>query len=127
MCDTFVASPRVTAGECMILAKNSDREPNEAQNITFVPAMTHPPKSILRCTYIDIPQVEHTHAVLLSRPYWMFGGEMGVNEYGVAIGNEAVFTKEPYHKKNNALLGMDILRIALERSISAKQAWNIII
>jgi secernin len=127
MCDTFVATPRVSVGECMILAKNSDREPNEAQNITFVPAMTHPSKSMLRCTYIEIPQVEHTHAVLLSRPFWMFGGEMGVNEHGVAIGNEAVFTKEPYHKKNDALLGMDILRIALERSISAKQAWNIIV
>lgn len=127
MCDTFVALPSVTTGECMILAKNSDREPNEAQNITFVPAMTHPSKSMLRCTYIEIPQVEHTHAVLLSRPFWMFGGEMGVNEHGVAIGNEAVFTKEPYHKKNDALLGMDILRIALERSISAKQAWNVIV
>lgn len=127
MCDTIVSTPRMSAGECMILGKNSDREPNEAQNITFVPAMSHPAKTMLRCTYIEIPQVEHTHAVLLSRPFWMFGGEMGVNEHGVAMGNEAVFTREPYHKKNDALLGMDILRLALERSTTARQAWNVIV
>jgi secernin len=111
----------------MILAKNSDREPNEAQNVTFVPAMNHPSRSMVRCTYISVPQVEHTHALILSRPFWMFGGEMGVNEYGVAIGNEAVFTRDPCHKKNDALLGMDMLRLALERSTTARQARDTVI
>lgn len=127
MCDTFVSTPRISAGGCMILAKNSDREPNEAQNVTFLPAMNHPSKSTVRCTYITVPQAEHTYALLLSRPFWMFGGEMGVNEHGVAIGNEAVFTKDPYHKKNDALLGMDMLRLALERSMSAREARDLII
>jgi secernin len=127
MCDTIVSTPRMSAGGCMILGKNSDREPNEAQNITFLPAMTHPSKSLVRCTYISIPQVEHTHALLLSRPFWMFGGEMGVNEFGVAIGNEAVFTRDPYYKKNDALLGMDMLRLALERATTAREAMALII
>lgn len=127
MCDTMVSTPESSAEGLMILAKNSDREPNEAQNITFVPAADHPAGSRVRCTYIEVPQVTHTHAALLSRPFWMFGAEMGVNEHGVAIGNEAVFTKEKYHKKNDALLGMDILRLALERSRNAMEAvdWTI--
>ena len=127
MCDTMVSTPKTSAEGLMILAKNSDREPNEAQNITFVPAADHPAGSRARCTYINIPQVRHTCAVLLSRPFWMFGAEMGVNEHGVAIGNEAVFTKESYHKKNDALLGMDMLRLALERSKNAKEAIDVVI
>jgi secernin len=111
----------------MILAKNSDREPNEAQNITFIPARVHQSRSMVRCTNIEIPQAPHTFACILSRPFWMFGGEMGVNEHSVAIGNEAVFTKERYHKKNDALLGMDILRLALERAATARRACDLIV
>jgi secernin len=127
MCDTMVSTPKSSAEKVMIVGKNSDREPNEAQNITFVPASDHPAGSKVRCTYIEIPQVKHTCAVLISRPFWMFGAEMGVNEHGVAIGNEAVFTKEKYHKSNDALLGMDILRLALERARNARVAVDVII
>ncbi len=124
MCDTLVATPSATLHNEMILAKNSDREPNEAQNITFVPAARHSRGSILRCTYIEIPQAEQTYACLLSRPFWMWGAEMGVNEKGLAIGNEAVFTKERYGK--TGLTGMDLLRIALERASTARGAIALI-
>lgn len=50
-----------------------------------------------------------THAVILSRPSWLWGAEMGANEHGVCIGNEAVWTKEPVGE-GEALLGMDLLR-----------------
>ncbi len=124
MCDTMVATPAATLHNEMILAKNSDREPNEAQNVTFVPAARHPRGSVLRCTYIEIPQAEQTYACLLSRPFWMWGAEMGVNEKGLAIGNEAVFTKERYGKIG--LTGMDLLRLALERASTARGAIALI-
>jgi hypothetical protein len=47
---------------------------------------------------------------------------MGVNEYKVAIGNEAVFTRIPKAKKNTGLTGMDMIRLALECCCSAKEA-----
>ncbi|PKL39141.1 MAG: peptidase U34 [Spirochaetae bacterium HGW-Spirochaetae-1] len=125
MCDTLIATPSVTARGEMILGKNSDREPNEAQNITYIPARTHNHGTVAQYTYIQIPQVRHTYAVFLSRPFWMPGAEMGVNEHGVAIGNEAVYSKEPYAK--TGLTGMDLLRLALERATTAKEAYEVIL
>lgn len=122
MCDTIGISP--DKGGTAWFAKNSDRSPNEPQVVEFIPAARNNEKT-LKATYIEIEQVPETHALLLSRPTWMWGGEMGVNDCGVAVGNEAVFTKGKYGQ--TALTGMDLLRLALERSDSAKQALDTII
>lgn len=121
MCDTLL----LQAQGQRIFAKNSDRDPNEAQCIAWHPARDHAPGEMLECTYLAIPQAPHTCAVVLSRPFWMWGAEMGANEHGVVIGNEAVFTRQPY--ASTGLTGMDLLRIALERAASASHAWEIIV
>ncbi|MEM4886057.1 MAG: C69 family dipeptidase [Thermofilum sp.] len=119
MCDTLVALKDATRGGFTIFAKNSDREPNEAQVVEFHPRRSTAEERV-KCTYIEVEQVDEVYAVLICRPYWMWGAEMGVNEHGVAIGNEAVFTREPYSRKG--LTGMDLVRLALERSRNAKEA-----
>lgn len=126
MCDTFIALASVTREGSTILGKNSDREPDEAQAIVSVPHQRHRPGQVLRCTYIDIPQAEETFACILSKPFQMWGAEMGVNEWGVAIGNEAVFTRVKPRKKNDGLTGMDLLRLALERTRDAREATRVI-
>ena len=99
MCDTFVALPSVTSDGSVLFGKNSDREPNEAQALEYHPARTYPEGEALACTHKKIPQVRETNAVLLCRPFWMWGAEMGANEKGVVIGNEAVWTKMPVIKR----------------------------
>ncbi|XP_058140068.1 secernin-2 isoform X2 [Dasypus novemcinctus] len=124
-CDCFVSVPPASAIPAVIFAKNSDRPRDEVQEVVFVPGGTHAPGSRLQCTYTEVEQVPKTHAVILSRPSWLWGAEMGANEHGVCIGNEAVWTKEPV-EEGEALLGMDLLRLALERSSSAQEALRVI-
>ena len=126
MCDTFIALQNVTSDGSVVFGKNSDREPNEAQVLEFHPPYDYSGNEKIRCTYLEIPQVKQTHAVLLSRPFWMWGGEMGANEKGVVIGNEAVWTRMPLIR-NKGLTGMDIVRLALERSLTAAKALETII
>jgi dipeptidase len=126
MCDTLVALGNSTADGSVIFAKNSDREPNEAHELVLIPHASHPAGSKVRCTYIEIPQVTETFAVLLAKPFWIWGAEMGANEKGVAIGNEAVYTKVPMDKKPG-LIGMDFLRLALERAATARAALDVLI
>jgi len=126
MCDTFVALGNATQDGSVIFGKNSDRDPNEAHELVFVPHQEHAKGEKVNCTYISIPQVKETNAVLLCKPFWIWGAEMGANEHGVVIGNEAVFTKIPY-EKGMGLIGMDHLRLALERASTAEGALEIMI
>ncbi|MDI1322732.1 MAG: C69 family dipeptidase [Algoriphagus sp.] len=121
MCDTLVALPAFTRSGNLILGKNSDREPQEAQAIAHFPK-AFPKEKELQCTFIKVSQVSETNEVILSKPFQMWGAEMGVNEYGLVIGNEAVFTNVKFDKKKVGLTGMDLLRLALERSKKAMEA-----
>ncbi len=125
MCDTFVILPDSTENGDIIFGKNSDRPHGEIQDVIVIPSQTHKTSEIVECTYITIPQVKKTLAAILSKPRWMWGAEMGANECGVVIGNEAIWTTEPY--QNQGLLGMDLVRLGLERGETAKEALNILI
>lgn len=114
MCDTIYAPG--------FLGKNSDRVPSEPQTLCLVPRRP-------ACDQVEVGnKVLKAHdkgfAFLLSKPSWMKGGEMGVNECGVAIGNEAVFSK--FKPAKDGVLGMDILRLALGSSATAKEAVDYI-
>ncbi|OJX41285.1 MAG: hypothetical protein BGO78_00620 [Chloroflexi bacterium 44-23] len=121
MCDTFVVLPEFTQDGSIIFGKNSDRDANEPHYVEIIQEREYPSGSNVECTYVSIPQVERTNRVLLSRPVWIWGAEMGVNQWGLVIGNEAIFSKIKANKEPG-LIGMDYLRLALERAKNAQEA-----
>ncbi len=125
-CDTWVTLPDATADHSVLLAKNSDRPPMEAQVLVKFPRQRHAPGEVVKCTYIEIPQAAETYEHIGSKLWWAYGYEEGMNEYGVAIGNEAVFSKEPA-RWGDGLLGMDLLRLGLERGKTAYEAMRVMI
>ncbi len=125
MCDTMAARAGATATGGTLFAKNSDRERNEAQFLELNPARRYGRGAVVRATYIAIPQATRTHAVLLSRPFWIWGAEIGANEHGVVIGNEAVHPRST-PQRQPALIGMDLLRLGLERGATAAEAVQVI-
>jgi secernin len=82
-----------------------------------------PPRTEVTGGAIDLP--DKGLALALSKPSWMKGGEIGVNEKGVVLGNEAVFSRLPV--KKDGILGMDVLRAALCSAATAGEAVAILV
>ena len=113
MCDSFVALPPATLNGTVILGKSADCQVNEALALVRIPNQKHLPGEAFKTAFIVIPQVEETHEVIMGKSFWTWGGEIGINEYGVAIGNEAVFTTLQKEEKFDGLVVTDMLRLGL--------------
>jgi dipeptidase len=125
MCDSVVALGAETASGTAIFAKNSDRKARECQPFVQYAEADHPPRARVRCTHIEIPQVATTYRVMGHSPWWVWGFEHGVNEHAVAIGNHSVFSNEPIETLPG-LIGMDLVRLGLERGRDAREALEVI-
>ena len=134
-CDTMVALPDATTTGTTVLGKNSDRPVFDCQPLVHHPRQQHAADSSIRLEYRSIDQVRETYATIGSSPYWCWGYEEGINEFGVAIGNEAIFTKtfsdavaasKAGKPPELGLLGMDLLRLGLERGKTAREALDVI-
>lgn len=124
-CSSFVIMGSETNSGEIIYAKNSDRPVNEAQPLIYYPAADHEEGELIDCSFARIPQVKHTYACIGSKPHFFWGFEHGVNEFGLMIGNEQVSGRE-YPERKWGLIGMDILRLALERARDAREAIEVI-
>ena len=130
-CDTWVALRDATAGGRLIFTKNSDRTVFDCQPLIFHPRQKWPAGSEINLGRVAIPQVFETYATLGSSPYWCWGYEEGMNEFGVIIGNEGIYTKPLVEAIAAARAGqgpkpgptgMDLLRLGLERGKTAHEA-----
>jgi dipeptidase len=126
VCDTLCALGSAAAGTGTVFAKNSDRPRAERQQV--VRSAPRRGRAPVRTTYLEIEAATApTLAVLGTGPDWMWGLEQGVNEAGVAIGNERVWTDEDPRGAPDALTGMDLVRLGLERSSTAAAAVEVVV
>lgn len=131
-CDSFVALPDTTRNGSVVFGKNSDRPAGEAQPLRRHPARAAgAPLHLAYVTVDDAPAYAH----IGSAPFWCWGYEIGVNEHRVAIGNEAVFTRpwaaavareKAGDTQAAGLLGMELVRLGLERGGTAREALSVI-
>jgi secernin len=124
MCDSVVALPSATGG-ATLFAKNSARPSTERQLLERVRPRRD--AQALQVTHIAIDPFDgETLACVISRPEWCWGAEHGVNEAGVAIGNHTIYTTLDPRPFPPALIGMDLVRLGLERGESAAAAVSVI-
>lgn len=128
-CDTFAVHAAHTRWGATVLGKNSDRPARESQPLRWLDGRRG--GGPLRLAYVQIEDVAETIPHLGSSPYWCWGHETGVNVHGVAIGNEAIFTRDVAaaaaadrsgRDVTPGILGMELLRLGLERGDSAARA-----
>ena len=79
----------------------------------------------MSCQSLVLDDVDETLAFVGARPWWLWGLEHGVNEKGVAVGNHTIFTRDPVAE--TGLLGMDLVRLALERGHTAAGAVEVLL
>jgi secernin len=85
VCDTIAAAGRGTASGHVLFGKNSDREYDQAQYLQLIPTQRHDAGARVRLTHKEIDQVRATHAVLLSKPHWIWGAEMSAELRGLEM------------------------------------------
>lgn len=123
MCDSLVALAPATANGVTLFAKNSDRPPAEVQLIEMDESRT---ETQTATTHIAIEGAERpTLRCVLSRSSWCWGAEHGINEAGLAIGNHSIYTTSDPRSFPPALIGMDLVRLGLERAETADAAVDV--
>ena len=124
MCDTIVALKNSTTTKSVLLAKSADTEVNEAEQIVKYSRKQYNEGAAARITHRKIPQARITYETILGRSFWAWGSELGANELGVAVGNEAAFSNQI--NQDDGVCCLDLCRIAAERSTNAKEAVEIL-
>lgn len=124
-CDTMVTLGKATKNGQTIFAKNSDRPSDECQPLVQRQRLLHPADAMTQCQFVELPEVGTTYRHVGSRPYWCWGYEHGFNEHQVVIGNEGLASKIKYPASEPKLVGMEVLRLGLERGRTAAEAVGV--
>jgi hypothetical protein len=121
--DLLVALPQATIHKNTLFGANGYGRSDRRQQLRRIAAGVHPADEPVRTTYVRLPQVRQTYALLGCQPEDNWGFTHGVNENHVAIGVTGWHSRLP--SVGGGLTGTDVARLALERSHSAMHAVDV--
>jgi secernin len=118
--DMMTALGRAVVDGQALFGHNACGRPGTPPSLERIPGGAHAPDERVRATLIELPQARRTCAVLGARPAGAWGYCHGVNECGVAAGCTRLRTR--LRLDAPGLTGPDLVRLALERGPTARQA-----
>jgi secernin len=121
--DVVVALGPATQGGTF-LGFNGHRPPGERQRLRKTPGRSFSLGERVNLPSLDVPQVRQTATVLGWQPAGCWGYYFGVNEHQVALG--CAHWESTLSSPQPALAGTDLVRLALERGRSARQAVDVL-
>ncbi|MBI1829820.1 MAG: hypothetical protein HYR84_00050, partial [Planctomycetes bacterium] len=122
--DMIVALKEGSATGTTLFGLNDYAGPDARHSIQINPGVMHDPGEILHAGLIEVPQVRQTFAVLGLQPVGQWGFTHGVNENRVSIG--VTEWRSRLSGERTSLTGLDLVRLALERSHKAHHAVDVL-
>jgi dipeptidase len=109
-----------TADGQTVFGFNTDHRPPLDQLLTVVPGREHAAGEAVHTQSLEISEARQTYRVIGSKPVGWWGFSHGVNEHAVVAGGTVV--RSLLSSSEPGLTGGDLVRLALERSRTARQA-----
>lgn len=122
--DMIVALREASAHGTTLFGLNHHATAGARHAIYSAPGQMHDTGEVVHTSRHELPQARQTFAVLGVQPVGHWGLAHGINEHRVAVGVTEWHSK--LRGDPSALDGLDLVRLALERSRSAHQAVEVI-
>ncbi len=129
-CTTVVFGKHATADGSVLMAHTEDGAENEeypCRHLVYRPRATYPPGAELKLTAETITQVPVTYAYYSNDVHGLHEEQVvdGINEYGVAIASNAIYTKEQVLEKGG-ISWTENIKLVMERCKTAKEGVDLI-
>jgi dipeptidase len=122
-CDLLVARGRAKGNGRTVFGHSNHRPTGEPQRLVQLAGRRLAPGEMVQTQHLQLPQARETYAVLGSQPEGFWGLPHGVNEHQLAVGC-ATWTSR-LGRAEPGLTGPDLVRLALERCRTARQALDL--
>jgi secernin len=122
--DMVTALGGATVDGQTLFGHNSVQPPGTCESLRLIRGRSFEYGEKVRTEFLEMPQVRQVCTVLGSQAHGRWGFQHGVNGHGVAVGRAPLASRLP--ATGPGLTGPDLVRLALERGRTARQAVDLL-